>query len=244
VVEARWAGIRQFVGIAVPRPMRQEIIQENRMLDVRTLAVVAAAAIFGVLALNPAAAQAPASPPASPPAAAPAPAEPPPPAVQPAPAPAQPADPFGEDLQVAAKTIIFMKGTATWDSAYDTLVDSFKTVTEFLKKENIKPAGPSMTIYLSTDDTGFEFRAAIPIEAPPANPPKGDIELGQSPAGKMLKFVHRGSYDAMDTTYEAITNFLDTKQLEAQETFIEEYVTDPITTAEEELVINVLVPIK
>jgi effector-binding domain-containing protein len=60
----------------------------------------------------------------------------------------------------------------------------------------------------------------------------------------MLKFVHRGSYDSMDTTYEAITNFLDTKQLEALETFIEEYETDPLTTAEDQLIINVLVPIK
>lgn len=227
------------------------------MLDVRPLAALTAAAMLGVLAYGSAGAQAPTTPPASPPAAAsPAPAEPaPPPAAQPSPAqpspaqpspaaPAQTADPFGEELQVTSRTVVFMKGTATWDSAYETLVDSFKTVTEFLKKENIKPAGPSMTIYLSTDDTGFEFRAAVPIETPPANPPKGDIEVGESPAGKMLKFVHRGSYDAMDTTYEAITNFLDTKQLEAQDTFVEEYVTDPITTPEDELVINVLVPIK
>ena len=173
------------------------------------------------------------------------PAEPSPPAQPTEPAqPAQPADAFGEELQVTPKTIIFFKGTATWDSAYDTLIDSFKSVQGFLDKENIKPAGPPMTIYISTDDTGFEFRAAIPIAEPLASPPRGDIEMGESPSGKMLKFVHRGSYDAMDTTYEAITNYLDTKQLEAQDTFIEEYVTDPLKTAEDQLVINVLVPIK
>ncbi|MCC7348374.1 MAG: GyrI-like domain-containing protein, partial [Variibacter sp.] len=93
-------------------------------------------------------------------------------------------------------------------------------------------------------DTGFEFRAAVPIADAPASPPRGDIELGDSPGGKMLKFVHRGSYDAMDSTYEAITNYLDAKQLEARETFIEEYATDPLTTPEDQLVINVLVPIK
>jgi effector-binding domain-containing protein len=48
----------------------------------------------------------------------------------------------------------------------------------------------------------------------------------------------------MDTTYEAITNHLDEKQLEAQDTFIEEYVTDPLTTSEDKLIINVFVPIK
>jgi effector-binding domain-containing protein len=223
------------------------------------LAVTFAASLFGV-----ARAQEPAQPPSqTPPSSQPAqpsqPAEPSPPSQgqpsqpsqgQPSqgqPSQGQPAqgqDPFGEEVQVAAKTIIFFKGNANWDAAYETLIDSFKTVYGFLQKEGIKPAGPPMTIYTATNDTGFEFRAAVPIAEAMANPPKGDIEMGQSPSGKMLKFVHRGSYDAMDTTYEAITNYLDTKQLEAQDTFIEEYLTDPLATPEDELVINVLVPIK
>ena len=54
--------------------------------------------------------------------------------------------------------------------------------------------------------------------------------LGQSPDGRALKFVYRGSYDDLDNTYEAITNYLDEKRLDAKEMFIEEYVTDPLTT--------------
>jgi effector-binding domain-containing protein len=143
-----------------------------------------------------------------------------------------------------AKTIVFLKGNGTWDSAFETLVDSFKSVYSFLDKEGIKPSGLPITVYTSTDDTGFSFQAGVPIAAEPANPPRGDISIGPSPSGKMLKFVHRGSYDAMDTTYEAITNFLDTKQLDAQDLFVEEYVTDPVTTAEDKLVVNVFVPVK
>jgi effector-binding domain-containing protein len=48
----------------------------------------------------------------------------------------------------------------------------------------------------------------------------------------------------MDNTYEAITNYLDEKRLDAQDLFIEEYVTDPLTTAEDKLVVNVFVPVK
>jgi effector-binding domain-containing protein len=59
-----------------------------------------------------------------------------------------------------------------------------------------------------------------------------------------LKFVHRGSYDGLDNTYEAITNFLDDKRLEAKDMFIEQYVTDPLTTNEENLAVNVFVMIK
>jgi effector-binding domain-containing protein len=101
-----------------------------------------------------------------------------------------------------------------------------------------------MTIYTETDDAGFSFNAAVPIAAAPANPPKGDIAVGPAPTGNALKFVHRGSYDAMDSTYEAITNYLDDKHLEARDLFIEEYVTDPVKTNAENLVVNVFVPLK
>jgi effector-binding domain-containing protein len=70
------------------------------------------------------------------------------------------------------------------------------------------------------------------------------MSIGTSPEGATLKFIHRGSYDNMDNTYEAITNHLDDKKLEAKDTFIEEYVTDPLTTNEDKLVINVFVPLK
>ena len=194
---------------------------------------------------------APASPPAASQPAPPSVAQPaPPPAAQSAPpaaaqqAPTPTADAFGEELTVSAKTIVYFQGSGTWDSAFETLVDSFKSVYGFLDRLGVKRAGPSMTIYTSTDDTGFQYQAAVPIAEVPANVPRGDIQVGQSPAGKMLKFVHRGSYDAMDTTYEAITNYLDTKQLEAQDTFMEEYETDPVTTPEDKLVVNVFVPVK
>jgi effector-binding domain-containing protein len=48
----------------------------------------------------------------------------------------------------------------------------------------------------------------------------------------------------MDTTYEAITNYLDEKQLDAKDMFIEEYETDPVTTPEDKLVIDVYVPLR
>ena len=48
----------------------------------------------------------------------------------------------------------------------------------------------------------------------------------------------------MDSTYEAITNYLDDKGLEAKDLFIEEYATDPVTDQPDKLVVNVFVPIK
>jgi effector-binding domain-containing protein len=156
----------------------------------------------------------------------------------------QPADAFGEEVTLAAKPIIYLKGTATWDSAFDTLVDAFKAVQGFVDREKLKAAGPFMTIYTATDDTGFQFEAALPLEEEPKTAPKGDLTIGKSPDGRALKFVHRGSYDAMDATYDAITNYLDEKKLDAKDLFIEQYVSDPLTTAPDKLVIDIFVPVQ
>jgi effector-binding domain-containing protein len=220
------------------------------------VALIPAAAIW--LGVGSAVAQAPSASPApaataSPtpaPSASPAPAaspsaSPTPSAEQtPAPAPSvQTADAFGEQITLSAKKVVIAKGQANWDSAFDALIDSFKALTALLDKQGIKPAGNGMIVYTSTDDTGFTYMAEIPVEQEPKNLGK-NMSIGQSPEGKALKFVHRGSYDNMDNTYEAITNHLDDKKLEAKDTFIEEYMTDPLKTAEDKLVINVYVPLK
>src|SRR5579859_5469066 len=209
-------------------------------------ALMALAALW--LGMGDALAQAPATSPSPAPSASPAPAASPSasPSVAQTPAPipsVQTADPFGEPITLQAKKVVIAKGNANWDSAFDTLMDSYKALNALLDKQGIKPAGNLLIVYTSTDDTGFTYMAEIPVDQEPKNLAK-NMSVGQSPEGKALKFVHRGSYDNMDNTYEAITNHLDDKKLEAKDTFIEEYITDPVKTAEDKLVINVYVPLK
>ena len=168
---------------------------------------------------------------------------PPPPAPK-AETPAQAKDPFGLEVTLTPKTIIFMKGNSTWDKALENLQDAFKSVYALIERQGLARAGASMTIYTQADDTGFSYQAAVPLAEAPKDAPKGDIEVGQSPGGKALKFIHRGSYDSMDNTYEAITTYLDEKRLEAADSFIEEYETDPVTTPEDKFVVTVYVPLK
>jgi len=164
---------------------------------------------------------------------------------QPAPPPgAKPGDPFGEEVTLTPKTIVFIKASATWDSAFETILDAFKNVYAFLDKQGIKAAGPAMTIYTASDDAGFDFQAAVPIAEAPKDPPKGDLAVGTSPEGKALKFMHRGSYDSLDAAYDAITHYLDERKLEARDLYIEQYNSDLLNTPEDNLVIEVLVPIK
>ena len=74
-------------------------------------------------------------------------------------------------------------------------------------------------------------------------PADSGLKVGKSPAGKALRFVHRGSYDFLDTTFELISNYLDEKQLKARDVFVEQYIKDPITTPQDDLVIEVYIPL-
>jgi len=188
---------------------------------------------------------APAKPPATSPAAPPSPAS----AAKPAePAPVapegittKPSDAFGEDVTLTAKPIVYFKGSGTWDKAFVTISGALKKVEAYVAKAGLKTDGLPMTIFLATDDLGFDYEAAVPLAEAPKEPPHGEISAGQSPDGHALKFVHRGSYDSLDDTYEAITNYLDDKRLESKNVLIEQYVTDPVTADQKNLVINIFV---
>lgn len=158
--------------------------------------------------------------------------------------PEQNHDEFGIEITLPEKTIVYLSGNGTWDSAYETLVEALRTVYDYVEKRGLKPDGDSMMIYTGADDTGFEYKAAVPVMGPFDNPPKGDLAVGTAPTGKAYKFIHRGAYDGMENLYEAITNFLDEKNIQPGDFFIERYVTDPRTTPEDELVIEVIFPVK
>lgn len=151
---------------------------------------------------------------------------------------------FGVEITLPEKTVVYLTGSGTWDTAYDTLVEAFKNVHEYIDRRGLKPDGDAMMIYTGADDTGFDFKAAVPVMGPFDNPPKGDISVGPAPTGKAYKFVHRGAYDGMENLYEAITNFFDEKNIQPGDMFIERYVTDPRNTPEDELVIEVIFPVQ
>ena len=125
----------------------------------------------------------------------------------------------GQIVDVPARPVLVLKGHAKWDDA---------------AKAGLAPNGRPLAVFTDTDDSGFHYEAMLPI----AKAPEGKIKLadgvdvGASPAGKALKFEHRGSYDEIDATYEAITAYLDEKGLDTNNIFIEEYLTN-LTDAED-----------
>jgi effector-binding domain-containing protein len=160
------------------------------------------------------------------------------------PQPLKPGDAFGKEVTLPERTILYFHGHGNWDTAFETLVDAFASLKDYMDSKHIAATGNPMTIYMQTSDAGFEFLAAVPLAEEPKDPPKGDIAVGKAPSGRALRFTHRGSYEALDTTYEAVTNYLDEKQIEAKDSFIETYVSGPLKAGDDDVIVEIDVPVK
>lgn len=212
--------------------------------------VFAALLVSGVVVAH--AQQAPVLPPpgsfVTPP-AAPNPAAPGAPAQAPAPPAEQNRMPeIGGPIEIIleAKPVLILRGQSTWDDGFDNLMDAFRKLNEEAKRQKLTVTGRPQAAFTSTDDSGFKYEAMVTLDAAPGQPLglPSEITLGQSPAGKALKFTHSGAYDDIDTTYEAITTYLDEKGLKARNLFVEEYMTDPKTSEDGDLQMNILVLIE
>jgi hypothetical protein len=122
-----------------------------------------------------------------------------------APAPAAPFTP-PEELTLAPVPVLTLSGTATWEEAYDKLVDAMKTLDKELTRLGLTRGGDILVVYTSSDDRGFEFEAQLPFSGTTTQKTGGAMKLGGSYADKVLKFTHSGSFANMDNTYEQISN--------------------------------------
>jgi len=210
-------------------------------------------------AAPPAPAPAPATPavpaPAAPAPAAPAaeaPAATPPGATPPAAAPPataeQPSDDSsgGQLVDMPARPAAYIEGKANWTEGFDALMGALATISKELAKSGVAASGRPIAVFVETDDSGFGYRAMIPIDkAPEGKTALSDaVKLGQTPAGRAMKFPHRGSYEDIDSTYEAITAYLDEKGLEMANLFVEEYLNDVKTADDPNLQVDIYVMLK
>jgi effector-binding domain-containing protein len=160
-----------------------------------------------------------------------------PPIPTPAPSPSPPApapsasEALGAVVELATHPAAYIESKAAREQVYGAIMGDLAKVREAVGKAGLTPSGHAMAVFLGADDDGFTYRALVPLDSVP-NPapalPK-PVTLGQTPVGKAMKFEYRGEYDEIDSTYDAITAYLDEKGVDAQDVFVEEYLNEPKT---------------
>lgn len=135
---------------------------------------------------------------------------------------------MSQTVAVEARPAAVIKGQGKWEDASKTISEALAKLNDAVATSGLAVNGRPIAVFTKTDDTGFSFEAMAPLSAAPEGKPKlpEGVGVGASPAGKALKFQHRGAYDEIEATYEAIAAYLDEKGLDTKDLIVEEYLTD------------------
>lgn len=135
---------------------------------------------------------------------------------------------MSQAVTVDARPVALIKGEGKWDDAPKLLAAALVKLKAAVEKGGLTPGGRPIAVFTRTDEQGFKFEAMTPLKKAPEGKPKlaDGVEIGSSPSGKALKFQHRGAYDEIDATYEAIAAYLDEKGVDTKDLIVEEYLTD------------------
>ena len=154
--------------------------------------------------------------------------------------------PAGAAIELTPRPSAFLEGKANRDEIYAAILSSLAAIKSEVDKAGLKPYAHPIAVFLQADDDGFRYRAEIPLESAPPDKTElsSGVKLGLTPAGKAMRFEHRGAYDDIDATYEAITAYLDEKNIDAQDVFMEEYLNDVKTSDDPNLQVDIYVLLK
>ena len=165
--------------------------------------------------------------------------------IEPNASPTTPENATTENVEVPARPIVATSGQSSYDDAFKSIKASIETVRKTMEKAGIKPTGHPITIFSAPDDKGFKYQAGVPVaQKPEKSDFGGGVVASLSPAGKAIKFQHRGAYDDIDSTYDVITAFLDAKGLQVDSPYIEEYLSELTTSDDPNLQVDIYVFVK
>jgi effector-binding domain-containing protein/uncharacterized protein YndB with AHSA1/START domain len=151
-------------------------------------------------------------------------------------------------LDSTPMTVAYVSSQSSKDPAQigEAIGAGYAKVVVFMKANGLKQAGPPITINTRWDDTGYGFDAAIPVDKAPEKeiPADSTVKVKQTYAGKTLKVVYKGPYGAMTSSYQKLEAYIAARGLVCTGPPWDEYVSDPGTTPEAELITNIYQPVK
>ena len=104
---------------------------------------------------------------------------------------------------------------------------AFQTVGNLIEKKGIKSAGKALAAYYTYDPEIMTFRAGFLVSAEDAKKAAGDVKSDVLPAGKVLNYIHRGSYATLRVSYGEMMQYLEDNNMTVGAPTWEVYIKSP-----------------
>ena len=111
---------------------------------------------------------------------------------------------------------------------------AFRTVAEFIDRNGIASMGKALSAYYTYDEEIMTFRAGFLVSAEDAQKAEGDVKADVLPAGRVLNFIHRGSYTTLRDSYGDMMRYLEANGIAVGAPTWELYLNNPDSVASED----------
>jgi effector-binding domain-containing protein/uncharacterized protein YndB with AHSA1/START domain len=152
-----------------------------------------------------------------------------------------------ETVEVEPQLVAFVPGSSGKDEEEiaAAIGAAYAQVARFLAAQGLRQVAPPLTINTRWDEEGHGFDAAIPVDAEPRRQvsPDSAVQIRRTYGGKALRVIHVGPYRGLEAAYEKLIAYMAAHGLDGTGYPWDEYVSDPGTTAEAELITNIYWPV-
>lgn len=146
---------------------------------------------------------------------------------------------------VASQNILYISTSGNTNEDLSSVIGAaYAKITEFMSANDINFGGMPLAITRSWENSVWEFDAAIPVDLTSIEGDTGEIQLGQTYAGKAVKYIQQGSYDQGEASYALMDAFIAENELERNGNPWEVYANDPTTVPESDILTYIYQPIK
>ncbi len=146
---------------------------------------------------------------------------------------------------VAAQNVLYVSTSGSMDEDMSLVMgNAYGKVTDFMSANGISFGGKPIAITRSWENSVWTFDAAIPVDLNSIEGDTGVIQLGQTYAGKAVKYVQQGSYDQGEASYALLDAYIEENELQRNGNPWEVYVNDPTTVPESDILTHIYQPIK
>ena len=122
---------------------------------------------------------------------------------------------------------LVVRRRVTRDGIAAALAECIPAAFGYAQREGLAMVGPPFTRYPEMSMGSLVLEAGVPIAAPPPGEPDEGILALTIPAGPAAVTVHRGPYETLLQTYQALDEWIRAEGLTADGPPWEVYVTDP-----------------
>jgi len=150
-----------------------------------------------------------------------------------------------ETVQTHAVPWVYLSYQTPMDSAEIGRImgEAFQKLGQFVGENQIEVAGPPLSVYRDYTDNGMTVDIGFPVAAAALGKATGEIKAGQTPSGKAIKVVHKGSYDRLRDTYGELEEHFKAEGIPMSPVCWEVYLSDPDATPEQDLVTEIFMQV-